>query len=217
MAALQEAPSFAEDDDNKSATSEYSTPSIPPNKKQRSAPPGNKKHLSVDHYGKPLPSSGDESNIDRDNSDNVSVHSYASDTSRSTTAAPKRKAPSAEGAYSKLSKQERREFRMAFRLFDKDDDGQISVMELKEVFEGLNYHFTEMQLVEMLKSIDDNGDGRVDIDEFVCVMKGNMYSDPRNSRTYLEELQEAFEVFDKDGIIYIFMCIYMLFVYKLCV
>merc|ERR1719420_1125690 len=49
----------------------------------------------------------------------------------------------------------------------------------------------------MLKSIDDNGDGKVDIDEFVAVMKGSVYAS--NTRTYLEELREAFEVFDKDG------------------
>merc|ERR1712087_1018687 len=110
-----------------------------------------------------------------------------------------RKVVPAQGAYSQLSKQERREFRTAFRLFDKDDDGQISVKELQTVFEGLNYHFTESQLVTMLKSIDDNGDGKVDIDEFVAVMKGSAYSEPSNTRTYVEELREAFEVFDKDG------------------
>eukprot|EP00483_Globobulimina_turgida_P009798 UN09817 len=88
---------------------------------------------------------------------------------------------------------------MAFRLFDKDDDGQISVYELKKVFDGLNYHFTETQLVNMLKSIDDNGDGKVDIDEFVCVMKGSVYSETSNTRAYVDELREAFEVFDKDG------------------
>ena len=51
----------------------------------------------------------------------------------------------------------------------------------------------------MLKAIDDNGDGKVDIDEFVCVMKGAAYSDLSNNRPYVEELREAFEVFDKDG------------------
>merc|ERR1719192_2469207 len=30
-------------------------------------------------------------------------------------------------------------------------------------------------------------------------MKGSAYSDPSNIRTYVEELREAFEVFDKDG------------------
>ena len=192
------------DDDNKSVNSEYSASSAPQNRKMRSAPQSGNKHLNVVDLGKPLPSSGDESNIESqiDNSDNVSVNSYASDNSRRTRR--KKKAPLAEGAYSKLSKQERREFRTAFRLFDKDDDGQISVQELKQVFEGLNFHFTEMQLVNMLKSIDDNGDGRVDIDEFVCVMKGSAYSDPSNSRTYVEELKEAFEVFDKDGMNSIF-------------
>eukprot|EP00486_Rosalina_sp_Unknown_P002104 CAMPEP_0201567678 /NCGR_PEP_ID=MMETSP0190_2-20130828/8289_1 /ASSEMBLY_ACC=CAM_ASM_000263 /TAXON_ID=37353 /ORGANISM="Rosalina sp." /LENGTH=130 /DNA_ID=CAMNT_0047987955 /DNA_START=21 /DNA_END=409 /DNA_ORIENTATION=+ len=130
MSALQDAPSYGDaEDDTKSMNSEWSQQSAPQNKKMRSAPQGGNKHLMVHDLGKPLPSSGDESNIENqiDNSDNVSVNSYASDNTLNRSKRKKKKAPSAEGAYSKLSKQERREFRMAFRLFDKDDDGQISV------------------------------------------------------------------------------------------
>eukprot|EP01083_Nonionella_stella_P225546 801733_1 len=105
----------------------------------------------------------------------------------------------AKGAYADLGKKERREFQRAFRLFDKDEDGQISVYELKQVFEGLNYHFSDMQLIKMLQSVDDNGDGKVDMDEFVRCMKGNAYNSWENCRPYIEELQEAFEVFDKNG------------------
>lgn len=106
----------------------------------------------------------------------------------------------AKDAYAALTKQERREFRNAFRLFDKDDDGQITIKELRDVFEGLNYHFTREQLLKMVESIDDNSDGVIDIHEFVLVMSNDtLYSDVDNMRSYLEEVKEAFEVFDKDG------------------
>eukprot|EP00483_Globobulimina_turgida_P000030 UN00030 len=183
------------EDDAKSSHSTYSAQSAPNphHKKERIK---GKKHLKVreDHTNE----------TETHSNDNVTDLTLTDSVSYDETIArdkkvKKKKFKTAEGAYSQLSKQERREFRMAFRLFDKDDDGQISVYELKKVFDGLNYHFTETQLINMLKSIDDNGDGKVDIDEFVCVMKGSAYSETSNTRPYVDELREAFEVFDKDG------------------
>ena len=174
-------------DDAKSTNSNYSAQSAPANHQKRPKAP--KKHLKVDDYfSKALPSSGDE-----EDEHNLSFNGSNRSSFNGPSHIP------AQGAYAKLTKKERREFRTAFRLFDKNDDGAISVGELKEVFEGLNLNFKDRELVLMLKSIDDNDDGKVDIDEFVAVMKGSAYSDPIHSRTYLEELKEAFEVFDKDG------------------
>ena len=93
--------------------------------------PHHGKHLVVQQNSIPLPSSGDEGSQPELNSDTSVSYSYNSDFDPKHRK-KKRKSP-AEGAYAALSKQERREFRMAFRLFDKDDDGQISVMELKQV------------------------------------------------------------------------------------
>lgn len=191
MAQLEDNQSFDNDDDSKSMNSNQSAQSAP-SKHSKVKKNGPAQHLAVIDHDKPLPSSGDELAL----TDDASVNSYNSDTSRKQK---RKKLPSADGAYQKLAKQERREFRLAFRLFDKDDDGQISVLELKEVFEGLNYHFTTDQLISMLKGIDDNSDGKVDIDEFVHCMKGDAFSDISNMRPYVEELKEAFEIFDKDG------------------
>jgi len=98
-----------------------------------------------------------------------------------------------------LSNKERREFREAFRLFDKDDDGTITWLELQEVFTALNYHFTDEQIKKMVSTIDVDGDGQIDLEEFILMMRGKDYGDPKNKKSYIDELRDAFEVMDKDG------------------
>jgi len=98
-----------------------------------------------------------------------------------------------------LSRREIREFREAFRLFDKDDDGEITIAELQEVFQGLNYHFTEKQLQKMIGMIDIDGNGKIDLNEFIVMMKAENYHDPNNCKSFNDELRDAFDVFDKDG------------------
>eukprot|EP01084_Bolivina_argentea_P135799 239237_1 len=111
-----------EDDDVKSVYSSQSASSAqsaPTNNKATNAKTVPSAHLNVSDYPKALPSSADEADEvdDDDDDDNNSVYSNASSNKRK-----KHRNNRAEGTYQKLSKQERREFRMAFRLFDKDDD-----------------------------------------------------------------------------------------------
>ena len=92
-------------------------------------------------------------------------------------------------AYNKLGRQEQRELREAFRLFDKDDDGTITIQELYSVFLGLNYNFTQTQIKKMISSVLENEDNyhrinenncKLDINEFVMIMKGHKYHDVNN-------------------------------------
>ncbi|CAL8329827.1 unnamed protein product [Lota lota] len=64
-----------------------------------------------------------------------------------------------------------KELRDAFREFDSDGDGQISLGELREAMkklmgEQLNHH----EIDEILRDVDINGDGQVDFEEFVRMM-----------------------------------------------
>ncbi|XP_016154446.1 calcium-binding protein 2-like isoform X3 [Oenanthe melanoleuca] len=64
-----------------------------------------------------------------------------------------------------------KELRDAFREFDTNGDGQISVPELREAMrkllgQQLNYR----EVDEILKDVDLNGDGLVDFEEFVRMM-----------------------------------------------
>ncbi|XP_069047496.1 calcium-binding protein 4 [Lepisosteus oculatus] len=64
-----------------------------------------------------------------------------------------------------------RELRCAFKEFDVDGDGEISVSELREAARSLlGEQLSGEELEEVLRDIDLNGDGHVDFDEFVMML-----------------------------------------------
>ena len=60
--------------------------------------------------------------------------------------------------------------RKAFRVLDKDRSGYITVKELKDIMMKMGEKLTEKEVREMIDEADTNGDGRIDIDEFVDMM-----------------------------------------------
>jgi len=92
------------------------------------------------------------------------------------------------------------DYKMAFKLLDKDGDGTLSLLELQEVFTNLNFKFSEGELKKMVATIDRNRDGQIDLDEFMVMMRRKVSnSSSKYSLSYEDELKEAFDVFDKDG------------------
>ncbi|XP_063705577.1 calmodulin-A-like isoform X3 [Culicoides brevitarsis] len=90
------------------------------------------------------------------------------------------------------------EFKEAFMLFDKDEDGTISVTELGVVMRSLGQRPTETELRDMVNEWDENGNGTIEFNEFLQMMSKKLtFSDGE------DELKEAFRVFDKnnDGLI----------------
>ncbi|KAK8635854.1 hypothetical protein V6N13_004569 [Hibiscus sabdariffa] len=72
------------------------------------------------------------------------------------------------------------EFRKAFCLIDKDSDGFITIEELESVIQTLDANPTRL----MISEVDDvEGDGKIDFEDFEKVV---------------DELKEAFKVFDRD-------------------
>ncbi|XP_019810072.2 calcium-binding protein 4 [Bos indicus] len=64
-----------------------------------------------------------------------------------------------------------RELRIAFREFDRDRDGRITVAELREAAPALlGEPLVGPELDEMLQEVDLNGDGTVDFNEFVMML-----------------------------------------------
>jgi len=96
----------------------------------------------------------------------------------------------------------------AFKMFDINGDGKISRVELETILRSLGETLTETELDQMIKDVDADGDGEIDLQEFI-----NLNCDPRratvSSKTGEDEeadaaaLQSAFDVFDsdKDGFI----------------
>ena len=58
----------------------------------------------------------------------------------------------------------------AFKAFDFDKSGKICAAELKELFGGMDKGNSEAVWAELIKKVDTNGDGEIDIAEFQEMM-----------------------------------------------
>lgn len=92
-----------------------------------------------------------------------------------------------------LSEDQIAEFKEAFSLFDKDDNGYITTTELGTVMRSLGQNPTEAELQDMIAEVDSNSSGTIDLQEFLGLMARRM-KDTESE----EELREAFRVFDQD-------------------
>ncbi|XP_072971799.1 calmodulin-1-like [Typha angustifolia] len=64
------------------------------------------------------------------------------------------------------------ELKEAFDVFDKDKNGFISPSELRSVLINLGEIMTDEEVEEMIMEVDMDGDGQVNYEEFVHMMKG---------------------------------------------
>ena len=65
----------------------------------------------------------------------------------------------------------REEILKAFKLFDDDNTGRISLKNLKRVARELGETMTEEELAEMIEEADRDGDGEISEEEFIRIMK----------------------------------------------
>ena len=55
-------------------------------------------------------------------------------------------------------------------MFDKDGSGTISQDEIKEVLGFNGSGLSQKQIEDIIKEVDENGDGEIQFDEFVNMM-----------------------------------------------
>ena len=104
-----------------------------------------------------------------------------------------------ESKLPEINEAEREEFRDAFKLFDKDGDGVITVDEVYTVFKSLGFKkYTKQDVQKMVEAIDVDGNGTIDLDEFIILLRQKK-SGKYEKMTYEDELKQAFAVFDGDG------------------
>jgi len=95
-----------------------------------------------------------------------------------------------------FTEQEILEFKDAFAMFDIDGGGTIETHELKQVLTELGDAPTDEEIEEMILLVDANGDGEIDFDEFLTLMRLRMGEDGDDNE---QKLRDVFDVFDADG------------------
>ncbi|GLJ55085.1 hypothetical protein SUGI_1182290 [Cryptomeria japonica] len=86
------------------------------------------------------------------------------------------------------------ELQNVFNKFDANGDGKISPSELGHVMRSLGHDATEDEVQLMMAEADSDGDGYVDLSEFVALNTRGV-----DSAASLRDLKEAFNMFDIDG------------------
>ncbi|XXG86642.1 hypothetical protein AAC387_Pa11g1501 [Persea americana] len=62
------------------------------------------------------------------------------------------------------------EIRKAFRMYDLDEDGKISVDDLQKMFHRLGEKCSTSECESMIEKVDIDRDGKVDVEEFMIMM-----------------------------------------------
>jgi calmodulin len=94
-----------------------------------------------------------------------------------------------------ISSQKKNEYLEAFKIFDRNNDGQITQDELKLLLNNIGQKPSDSEIQDMINEIDIDGDGKINFDNFITLMEKKLRDHDDE-----EELIETFKVFDKDGI-----------------
>ena len=92
------------------------------------------------------------------------------------------------------------QFKQVFKIIDANGDGKISTAELSEILSCMGYkkHKAAKEAEGMVRELDFNGDGFIDLDEFMVVMNGFEGKNGGGKQEDDDYLMDAFLVFDAD-------------------
>ncbi|XP_064545783.1 calmodulin-beta-like [Drosophila montana] len=87
-----------------------------------------------------------------------------------------------------------KEFQRAFKMLDRDGEGNIQARDLGAFMRDLGKMPTDSELQSMVNQVDTDGNGTIDFEEFASAMMARMKQVPDD-----DDLREAFNVYDKEG------------------
>eukprot|EP00112_Aurelia_sp_Birch-Aquarium-sp1_P018447 Seg4401.1 transcript_id=Seg4401.1/GoldUCD/mRNA.D3Y31 product=Calmodulin protein_id=Seg4401.1/GoldUCD/D3Y31 len=93
-----------------------------------------------------------------------------------------------------ISEGDLEELTQIFAIFDQDNDGQIAASELRNIIGSLGQSTTEAEIMDMVDSIDSDGNGLIEFPEFLAMVNGKLSKSRQR-----EQLQKIFKIFDTDG------------------
>ena len=93
-----------------------------------------------------------------------------------------------------LTDDQKREFEVAFKLFDYDNTEVITREKLIRVMESLGQSSSPQEIDDMISEVDADGNGEIDLNEFYVLMSRNLVKHDTE-----EEYQELFKIFDIDN------------------
>ena len=87
---------------------------------------------------------------------------------------------------------------VCFDLFDTKKQDFLSADDLGEIMRAMGFRPTEDELKDLLKEIDEDGSGEIEIGEFCQLCATFLVEDP-DMETMKRELKDAFRIYDKEG------------------
>merc|ERR1712188_50846 len=81
----------------------------------------------------------------------------------------------------------------SFELFDTDASGSIAIGELKVAMKALGFEPKPGEIEKLIHSVDDDGDGEMDYDDFERMMEQKILNKDQK-----DDLLKAFSLFDDD-------------------
>lgn len=93
-----------------------------------------------------------------------------------------------------LSEEQIEEYRDVFYMFDRDNNGYITTKELNTIMKTLGFNPTEEDLQQMIFTVDYDGDGRLNLEEYIQLME--QQKKPEDTE---DDIVQAFRVFDSDN------------------
>lgn len=93
-----------------------------------------------------------------------------------------------------LSEEQIQEYKDAFYMFDRDNNGYITTNELNSIMRTLGFNPTEDDLQQMIFTVDYDGDGRLNMEEYIQLMEQQKKPEEKE-----EDIIQAFRVFDSEN------------------